>query len=219
MPALLLVLLLFAGALPAVAQNQAGVDPLDAARRELQQGHLEEALAAIDQAEKSGSATTSSHDLRGLILLEQGKPEEALASFRAAQKAEPDAFLPRLHIGDALLRAKKWEEARAEYIEVIRSTNILKHNERLRFGILMTHLGAQDTAGAKEAYDRIKFPTESPAYYYAQAAWSYANGEKREGDKWLRTADDMFDEQKTAWFARPLHDFGWIKRKPAPAPE
>ena len=32
--------------------------------------------------------------------------------------------------------------------------------------------------------------------------------------KWMKTAEKIFDEKQTAWFARPLYDFGWIKTKP-----
>ena len=146
--------------------------------------------------------------------MEQKKLDEAVAAFRAAHAADPALFAPRLHVGDALLRQQKWEEACAAYDVVMRETNILISHEKLRFGVLMTHLGAGDKAGGQPAFERVTFPTETPAYYYAQAAWAFANGKKRDGEKWMRTAADIFDAKATAWFARPFYELGWIKTKP-----
>jgi tetratricopeptide (TPR) repeat protein len=218
MPALLLILLLVFGATAGFANTPAaGVDPLDSVRRELQNGNIDDALAALNEAEKAGKPTAQSHTFRGVIALEQGRTDDALAAFRTALETEPAYFPPRIFIGDALLRAKRWEQARDAYLEAARKTNILTYNERVRYAIMLTHMGENRAALAREAFERITFPTESPAYYYAQAAWAYANGDKRGGDKWLRTGDEIFPERATDWFARPLHDFGWIKRKPAPA--
>ncbi len=212
------VLFVFA-TLTADAQQRPGGDPVDAAKREFHQSKLDAALAILDEIDRSGTPRAQSLDLRGCILMEQRKLDESLAAFRAAHEADPALFAPRLHIGDVLLRQQKWEEARTAYDDVMRETNILISHEKLRFAVLMTHLGAGDKAGGQTALDRITFPTETPAYYYAQAAWAFANGNKREGDKWMRTAADIFDAKTTAWFARPFFELGWIKTKPPLATE
>ena len=201
------------------ALQQAGRDPVDAAKREFQQGDFDAGLAILDQSDRSGTPRGQSLDLRGSILMEQKKLDEALAALKAAHAADPALFAPRLHIGDALLRQQKWEEARAAYDVVLRETNIIISHEKLSFAVLMTHLGAGDKAGAQSALERITFPTETAAYYYAQAAWAFANGNKREAEKWMRTAAEIFDERTTAWFARPFFELGWIKRKPPLATE
>lgn len=203
----------------ALAQQRAGRDPVDAAKREFHQGDFEAALATLDELDKSGTSRAQALDLRGSILLEQKKLDDALAAFRSAHETDRALFAPRLHIGDALLRQQKWEEARAAYDVVMQETNILISHEKLRFAALLTHLGAGDKAGAESALERITFPTETAAYYYAQAAWAFANGNKREGEKWMRTAADIFDERTTAWFARPFFELGWIKKKPPLATE
>lgn len=191
-----------------------GVDPLAVAKRECLQGNLDRALAVLEAADQRRPPSALRRDLRGWIYLEQKKFEEATRAFQAAQEADPALFLPRLHLGDVLLRQGKWAEARAHYETLIKETKILMANERLRFAIFMTYLGAKDDAQAQEALQRITFPTETAAYYYAQAAWAYSRGSKRAGAKWIRTAEDIFDATKTAWFARPLYELGWIKTKP-----
>ncbi|MEP6808860.1 MAG: tetratricopeptide repeat protein [Chthoniobacterales bacterium] len=187
---------------------------LEDARREVDAGRLGAALALLNQAPPA-EASAPILTLRGILYLDQGKYDEAAADFTAASAKDPISYPPRLYLGQALLQQKKWGEARALFEEMETKTNILILNERLRYAILLTYLGAKDDAGAKAALDRLVFPTESPAYYYAQAAWGFAHDNSKAALKWLKTAEGIFDDKRVAWFARPLYDFGWIKKKPA----
>ena len=211
---------LVAFALTATQARQRAIgDPLDAANREFQQGNFDAALTLLDEIERAGGHSARALDLRGSIFMEQRKLDEALAAFKAAHEADPALFAPRLHIGDALLRQQNWREARAAYELVMKETNILMSHEKLRYAVLMTYLGEGDKARAQTALEQITFPTETPAYYYAHAAWAFANAQKREAEKWMRTAADIFDAKNTAWFARPLFELGWTKDKPPLATE
>jgi len=200
--------------LAAAEPNVAGEDLLGDAKTAAQSGRPDAAQAALNELDKRGTPSALALDLRGSIYLEQGKYDEAMKAFRAAQELDHAIYLPRLHVGDTALRQQKWTEARAAYELAMKSTNILVLSERLRYAILITYLGAKDDAGAKAALTRVVFPTETPAYYYAQAAWAFAHGDSKAGVKWMKTAEGIFDAKKSAWFARPLYDLGWIKTKP-----
>ena len=215
MRALIAISVFFTSALLVPAEDKIpSADPLTFASREMLAGRLEAALAALAVAEEHSALDGKTLSLRGSIRLEQEKFEEAIADFRAAREKDLTMPSPRIHLGDAFLRQKKWAEARAAYAEVLRVTNMVILSERLSYGILLTHLAEKNEAEAKTALERIVFPTESPAYYYAQAAWAFAHDNNKTGVKWLKTADKIFDEKQTAWFSRPLYDFGWIKTKP-----
>jgi tetratricopeptide (TPR) repeat protein len=187
---------------------------LEVAKREARNGKFTEALAALDEIDKARKPTAESLDLRGCIFLEQEKFDDATKAFNAAHAADSALFLPRLHLGDVIFHQQKFENAGAVYERLDRQTNILISAERLRYGILLARLGARDEAGSQLAFARIKFPTETPTYYYAQAAWQFAHGRNGDAKKWLNTADQIFDAASTAWFARPLYDLGWVKKKP-----
>jgi tetratricopeptide (TPR) repeat protein len=148
--------------------------------------------------------------------MEQGNFTEAGMAFAAAHNADPSIFAPRLHAGDSFLRQKQYAEARDVYETLGKETNILISRERLRYAILLTYLGEKNEDAAKKTFDQITFPTESPTYYYAQAAWAFAHGKPRDAQKWLKSAEKVYDTAVTSWFARPLYDFGWIKSKPPP---
>lgn len=185
---------------------------LEVAKRAAQNGKFADALAALNAIDKRGKPTAESLDLRGCIYLEQEKFDDATKAFEAAHSANDALFLPRLHLGDVLFRQKKFDAARAVYERLDQQTNVLMSNEHVRYGVLLARLGAHDEAGAQLAFARIKFPTETPAYYYAQAAWQFAHERKSDARKWLSTADKIFDADATAWFARPLYDLGWLRK-------
>ncbi|MGZ4984061.1 MAG: tetratricopeptide repeat protein [Chthoniobacterales bacterium] len=214
--------LIFAGlisfSITSVIGQTTGVDALGSARRDLLEGKYDAALATLETAEKRGLTNGKLNELRGYIFLEQGKFDQAVKAFDAAKEQDKTSY-HRLHVGDTQARQGKWEEARATYQEGLKETDILTANERLRFGIFICDLGLKDETQATQALETITFPTESAAYYYAQAAWAFAHGSKREGDDWLKRARDIFAGKSTAWFERHLYDFGWVNPKPPPLSE
>ena len=193
-----------------------GTDLISAAKRAFQSGNVEQALRLVEQGDTGRQPSSESLDLRGSIYLEQGKFDEAAKTFKAAHEADPALFLPRLHQGDVLFLQKKYGEAREVYEQLSRETNILMSNERLRFGILLTYLAEGDKGRAESALARIKFPTETPAYYFSQAAWAFAKGEERAAKKWMETSHRITGPTSTAWFMQKLHHLGWLKDKPPP---
>ncbi len=187
---------------------------LETAKGDFRRGNFAGALALLDQLDKARSGNPESLDLRGTIYLEQGRFDEAKKAFRTASEGDPKRFLPRLHFGDVLLREKKFADARDIYDKLLGETDIQLSSEKLRYALLLTYLFEHDLVHAQRALERITFPTESPAYYYAQAAWEFAHNRRGDAIKWLKAADLMFDSKTIAWFARPLFDFGWTKEKP-----
>jgi tetratricopeptide (TPR) repeat protein len=214
----LIVLLLVAQRLPlALAEEKPAVigDWLEVARENFETENLAGVNDAIDRFEQTHKPTAESLDLRGSVLMEEGKFGEAAKAFEAARQADPVLFAPRIHAGDVLVRQKKFPEARRVYEAALKETNIPTLAERLRYGILITCLAEHNENGARDALQAIAFPTGTPAYYYAQAAWAFAHGNNAEAGKWIKTAEQISPAVINSWFARLLFELGWIKKKPA----
>jgi tetratricopeptide (TPR) repeat protein len=152
---------------------------IEAAASDYKAGHFETGLTKLDQQDKAKGPNGASLDLRGSIALEQGKFDLALQAFTEAHKLEPDLFAPRLHLGDLFLREKRYSDARNVYQRLLTETNILISNEHLRYGLLVIALASHEEAAARSALESSKFPTESSAYYFTQAAWEFAHGSDR----------------------------------------
>jgi tetratricopeptide (TPR) repeat protein len=215
---MIVALLFLAAATLSIAQKEFPglTSELGAARQSYLRGKSDEALATLDRDKLSGS-TMELLDLRGCVYMEQGKFDEAAKSFEAAHISNFNAFAPRIHFADVLLREKKFQDARKEYEKLSNDVKSPMWPEYARFGVLLACLGEHDDAGARQTLATIVFPTETPAYYYAQAVSSFAHGKKSDALKWISTAKTIFDAGKTTWFDRGLYQFGWLKKKPAPS--
>jgi predicted Zn-dependent protease len=200
----------------ALPQQAYIADLIDSAKSDYQNDHLDSALMKLDEHDRAKGATAESLDLRGSIALQRGELAGAEKAFSAANKLQPDLIAPRLHLGDLFLREKKYPEAQQVYQKLAQETNILTSNERVRYALLIIALASHDEAAAKSALENIKFPTETPAYYFAQAAWEFSHGDPGSAEKWIATARKIFQPRLIPWFAWPLYDLGWIKDKPAP---
>jgi tetratricopeptide (TPR) repeat protein len=215
------VLLFFALAPIGLGEEKLPTEPrmVKTARDEYRAGNFDRAVALLDQLGKNAAPNVDAMDLRGQIYLEQGRFDDAKKSFTAASGVNATRFGPKLHFADVLLREKKFSEARDIYVNLLRETNTRVGTEKLRYAVLICYLFTKDDARAQIALDRIPFPTESPAYYYAQAAWEFAHGHEDDAKKWIKAAAKMFTEESATWFARPLYAFGWLQGKPpVPAP-
>ena len=196
--------------------DPAGSSILEAAKTDYLAGHFDSALTKLDAHDKAKTPDADSLDLRGAIALEQGNLDSAKHDFSEAHKLAPELFAPRLHLADLFLRQKKYTEARELYEKLGTETNVVASSEQVRYGLLIAALATHDEAAAQSALAKITFPTESPAYYFAQAAFAYSHGDERAGKKWLATAQQIFAAPLLNWFARPLYDLGWLKDKPKP---
>jgi tetratricopeptide (TPR) repeat protein len=206
------------GAASLLAQKEFSASrELGAARQDYLKRRFDQALGALDRFDKATGTTVESLDLRGCIDVEQGKFDDAANAFESAHLLKYDAFAPRIHLADVMLRQKKFADARRGYEKLLDLIKTPMWPDYLRFGVLLTYLGENDEAGSQRALHAIAFPTETPAYYYAQAAWAFTHGRKSEGNKWVSIARKIFDASKTAWFDRTLYQFGWLTKKPAPS--
>ena len=61
--------------------------------------------------------------------------------------------------------------------------------------------------------EKIPFPSQTPAYQYAHAAWSRQKGDLAKWDDWLRSAAYVWPEVKRSEFTDVLFQLGWLKRE------
>ena len=61
---------------------------------------------------------------------------------------------------------------------------------------------------------------DTPALYYAQAAWAFQHGNPKQASNWVANAGNLFSPELNRSFATPLTDVGWLngvaERPPTP---
>ncbi len=180
-------------------------------------------LAALDKADKILPPTPMTLNTRGAIFIEQRNFEEGARLCEEALKLDPKFYAARFNLAEIPLVQGKYAESRKLFEKFLRDN---PKDELARFRIFLTLLLEKNYDDARRAIDQIPFPGDTPAYYYANAAWEFAHESPDGAKKWLGRADWTFGPEKCALFADSFYELGWLTReevkkeasKPAGAP-
>jgi len=178
-------------------------------------GHskYDDALAKLAEVEKGRPNDVELLNLRGAIYVKQQKWAEATEEFNKVLQLNPKYFPARFNLGEVPNLQKKYPEARAIFQTLLAED---PRNELLQYKIYLTYLLEGNVTEAKTWLDKFDFTGNTPAYYYAQAAWSYSKKNVPEAESYIASAVQIFPVQSNNLFAEPLIDAGWLKRR---APE
>ncbi len=171
-------------------------------------------VRAIDAAEALSPPTPITLNTRGAALIEQKRFEEGLEFCRKALAIDPKFYPARFNLCEVPLVQKHYPEARAMFQKLLEEN---PKDELVQFRILLTWLLEGNDVEARRLLDAIPFPSNTPAYYYGNAAWEFAHSNAAEGQKWVMRGNWVFKPDATANFSQPFIEVGWLKVAPAPS--
>jgi tetratricopeptide (TPR) repeat protein len=148
-------------------------------------------------------------------MIEEHKFEEGRRLCQEALKLDPKYYPAKFNLGEIPLMEGKYPEARAIFQALL---NANPRDELVQFRIFLTYLLEKNDAAAREILGKLKFPSDTPAFYYANAAWEFSRDNKDEGKAWVERGNWVFGKEKALNFAESLIQQGWIER-PAPPPK
>jgi tetratricopeptide (TPR) repeat protein len=168
------------------------------------------ALRYLDEADHVVQDTPAVLNARGAIAIERRDFDQGAKYCLAALEKDPQFILARFNLGEIPFMQKHYAEARSLYEEV---QAVQPGNELVQYRIFLCYLLEKNEAAAQEALDRVKFPGDTAAHYYANAAWEFAHDRPEKAQEWLDAGDNIFNKAKNVYLADPLVDLGWLKRK------
>ena len=172
------------------------------------------ALDYADRADQILPPTVWSLNVRGAIAIEQRDFERGYKFCSDALKLEPGFFPARFNICEIPFLQEKYAEARGLWLKLFVSVKPGESSaELLTYRIFLTYLLENDFDHANEWMEKIPFPSQTPAYQYAHAAWSRQKGDLAKWDDWLRSAAYVWPEVKRSEFTDVLFQLGWLKRE------
>jgi len=208
-----------------VARAQAD---LARAERAYRRRDLEGAWQLLDQVDTTAPNQAVAYNLRGEILLEQGKIDEAETALQNALTADPQLLTARYNLARVPFAKKDYATARKELEALLGAISGSKEKQReqlIRYQIFLTLLLEGREGVAQKAMDEFKMMDDSPALYYAQAAWAFQHGNPKQGNNWMANASNLYSAELNRAFAAPFSDLGWVNNATAssgsamPAPE
>jgi len=195
---------------PSKAAMDAGIPylrQLAAADAAYMQRDFSTALKKLDLADQVAPNIPDTWSTRGAIYAEQKHYDEAEIAFEKAAKLNPGDFWPPYDLASLLLLQKKYADAADAFakLEVYAG-----HEELVQFKIVFADLLAGKPDAAKPVLDKMKFPADTPAYYYAHAAWDLTHNDAKQGMYWSNTGLKTFSLPECLPFYDELATEHWL---------
>lgn len=169
-------------------------------------------IAAIEILEGLAPPNAHTMNTRAAVAIEQHNFDEGRRLCLETLKLDPKYYAAKFNLGEIPLMEKKYPEARAVFQTLL---NANPRDELVQFRIFLTFLLEKNDAAAREILGKLKFPSDTPAFYFANASWEFTRGNEAEGKAWVERGNWVFGPAKAQNFSESLIQLGWIER-PAP---
>ena len=190
------------------------------AQQALRQRDLAAALKLVDEADQADPNQAATINLRGEILMQQEQFDQSEAAFRKAAKLDPKLREAQYNLAQIPFKKKEYAKARDRFEALYKRTPGGDKNqaaELIKFKIYMTLLLEGKESRAHAMMDEFQFTGDTPALYYAQAAWEFQHKNPEKAGDWTASANKIYSSALNGVFADAFYDVGWVPRPPAEA--
>ena len=173
------------------------------------------ALKLVDEADKVEANQPATLNLRGEILMQQGQFDNAEAAFKKAAKLDPKLRDAQYNLAQIPFKKKKYAKARDRFETLYKRIPGGEKNqaaELIKFKIYMALLMDGKESRAHSMMEEFQFTGDTPALYYAQAAWEYKHNNGQKAEDWTTSANKIYSPALNGVFADAFYDVGWLQR-------
>ncbi|PYK44988.1 MAG: hypothetical protein DME46_05440 [Verrucomicrobia bacterium] len=187
---------------------------------------FEQALQAYEQRDFDSAARLAEQvdtadpnqpqilNLRGAILLEQQKYDEAEGYFKEALKVDSKFREAQFNLAEVPFRNKDYAKARDRFQALLKQTPGGDKNQAaqlINFKVFLTYLLEGKDSRAQKLMEQFQFSGDTPALYYAEAAWEFKHDNADKGNDWVTSARKIYPSASNAVYSAGFYDLGWLK--------
>jgi Flp pilus assembly protein TadD len=173
------------------------------------------ALKLVDEADKADPNQPTTLNLRGEILMQQGQFDDAETVFKKTAKLDPKLRDAQYNLAQIPFKKKDYATARDRFETLYKRIPGGDKNqaaELIKFKIYMTLLMEGKESPAHSMMEEFQFTGDTPALYYAQAAWEYKHNNPQKAEDWTNSANKIYSAALNGVFADAFYDVGWLQR-------
>src|SRR5215831_232996 len=173
------------------------------------------ALKLVDEADKADPNQPATLNLRGEILMQQAQFDDAEAAFKKAAKLDPKLRDAQYNLAQIPFKKKEYAKARDRFDTLYKRIPGGDKNqaaELIKFKIYMALLMEGKESRAHSMMEEFQFTGDTPALYYAQAAWEYKHNNAQKAEDWTNSANKIYSPALNSVFADAFYDVGWLQR-------
>src|SRR5438046_4112029 len=146
--------------------------------------------------------------------MEQKQFDEAEAVFKRAAKLDPKFREAQYNLAQIPFKKKDYAKARERFEALFERTPGGDKNQAsqlIKFKIYMTLLLDGKESRAQAIMEQFQFTGDTPALYYAQAAWECKHSNPEKAADWTASAKRIYSPALNNVFADAFYDVGWIQ--------
>jgi Flp pilus assembly protein TadD len=173
------------------------------------------ALKLVDEADKADPNQPATINLRGEILMQQGQFDDAESAFKKAARLDPKLRDAQYNLAQIPFKKKEYSKARDRFETLYKRIPGGEKNQAadlIKFKIYMTLLMEDKESRAHSMMEEFQFTGDTPALYYAQAAWEYKHNNPQKAEDWTNSANKIYSPALNSVFADAFYDVGWLQR-------
>lgn len=168
-------------------------------------GDYKAVIAKLDALAEGQAPDPLLLNLYGSVHTKMKDHAKANEYFDKALEIQPGYFPALYNKGEILFLEKNYPAARSHFQEMRESD---RRNELLQFKVVLCDLETGEEESAKRIMNAIKYPGDSPAWHYAQAAWELKQGNKGKARRLVRGARFIYGD-KTSLFDETFQNLGY----------
>jgi len=177
---------------------------LQSAMGDFDKKKYDEALTKLNELGKKTPDDPFIMNLIGAAYTRKKEYATAQQYFDKALEVQPNFFPAKFNVGEIMFLQRQYAEALAFFKKMLEAD---PRNELLQFKVFLCYLQLNQKDEASKAMKQIKYPGDTPAWYYGQAAWESKEGNKKKAIEYLTGARYIFGP-KTALFDETFEDLG-----------
>ncbi|MDQ6623053.1 MAG: tetratricopeptide repeat protein [Verrucomicrobiota bacterium] len=186
----------------------------DEAEQALAQRDLTAARKLVDEADGADPNQAAIVNLRGEILLEQKEFDQAESEFRKAAKIDPKLRDAQYNLAQVPFKKKDYTKARERFEALFSATSGVDKDraaQLIKYKVYLTYLLEGKDARAQKMMEQFQFTGDTPALYYAQAAWEFKHSNPSKANDWVNSARKIYPPALNGVFADAFFDLGWLQ--------
>ena len=169
----------------------------------------------IDEADSADPNQAPVVNLRGEILLEQKDYDGAENEFKkAARRSIRNSAMRNTISRRFRLRRKNTRKARERFEALFSSTTGADKDraaQLIKYKVYLTYLLEGKDARAQKMMEQFQFTGDTPALYYAQAAWEFKHDNAPKANDWVTSARKIYSPALNGVFSDAFFDLGWLQ--------
>jgi tetratricopeptide (TPR) repeat protein len=191
-------------------------EKFEAAEQAFQQRDYTAAKKLIDEADAADPNQPATINLRGEILLAQKDFDGAENAFKQAAKIDPKFREAQYNLAQIPFKKKEYTKARDRFEALFNNTPAPGGDKNqaaqiIKFKIFLTLLLEGKDSRAQKMMEQFQFTGDTPALYYAQAAWEFKHNNGAKANDWIVSAKKIYSPALNLVFADSFYDVGWLQ--------